>query len=94
MSARRLLRLFLLLLGSCYLNTGCHPEGKDARTTYARGIAKYVTAPVEVTVTALVGRATAPRFQPIVARQGTRSQQRPSLGLAYLFLIVAKPRPA
>ncbi|MCC3152774.1 hypothetical protein Q3A66_07190 [Hymenobacter sp. BT770] len=76
MSAHRLLRLLFLLLGSFYLNTVCQTDAEDARAYHARGIAEYVAAPVEVTVTAPVARRTSPRLRPVVARRGAQYQQR------------------
>ena len=76
MSARRLFRLLLLLLGSFYLNTVCQTDTEDARAYYACGIAEYVAAPVHVTMTALVARRASSRFQPAAARRSTRYPQR------------------
>ena len=76
MSARRLFRLLLLLLGSFYLNTVCQTDTEDARAYHARGIAEYVAAPVAVTVTAPVARRTGARFRPAAARRSMRYPQR------------------
>ncbi|WP_201987613.1 hypothetical protein [Hymenobacter rubidus] len=76
MPARHLLRLLLLLLGSFYLNTVCQTDAEDARAYYARGIAEYVAAPVQITVSApVVCSAKPPRGRAAVIRRGTPSQR-------------------
>ncbi|GAA3959457.1 hypothetical protein GCM10022407_03240 [Hymenobacter antarcticus] len=64
------------MLGSFYLNTVCQTDAEDARAYHARGIAEYVAAPTEITVTAPVARPKAPRFRPAAVRRGTPAQQR------------------
>jgi hypothetical protein len=58
MSARLLLRLLTLLLGSFYLGGVCELDAAECRQNYAKECHEYVAARVEVDVPAAVQAAT------------------------------------
>ena len=72
MSARLLLRLLTLLLGSFYLGSVCELDAEECKQNYAKECHAYVAARPEVNVPAAAGQPATPAAGPAALRWRAR----------------------